>query len=134
MSERMNQHEFDEQRAALVRSAARWRYAGRIVTEAERARASEEQKDAVIKALNEELAEMREAAERHADQQSAVIKVLADVLEPFAKYAARREAKPLKGLGDEIHTIHFNTEWEATIRLSDCHKAIAALRLAGRLP
>jgi hypothetical protein len=48
-------------------------------------------------------------------------------LEPFARYAEMREAKPLRGLDDVIHAIHTGSEWEAELRLSHCIKARAAL-------
>lgn len=38
---------------------------------------------------------------------------------PFIRYVEMRRARPLKGLGDTLHTIHVGTEWEASINVSD---------------
>lgn len=48
---------------------------------------------------------------------------LIEALEPFARYAKARTEKPLLGLGDIIHGIHVGTEWEASIKFSDCYSA-----------
>ncbi len=48
-------------------------------------------------------------------------------LQPFAVYAEKRAAKPIKNLGDSVHAIHTGTEWEAEITLSDCEAARAIL-------
>jgi hypothetical protein len=52
---------------------------------------------------------------------------LREALEPFARYAEMREAKPLRGLDDVIHGIHPGSEWAAELRLSHCEQARAAL-------
>lgn len=49
-------------------------------------------------------------------------------LAPFAAYAEKRLAQPVKGLGDVIHTIHGGTEWEGEIRFSHCLAAHELLR------
>lgn len=54
--------------------------------------------------------------------------LLMEALRPFAEFAERFHAKPLRGLADELYTIHTGTEWEAALRLSDCERALAALR------
>lgn len=48
-------------------------------------------------------------------------------LRPFAAYAKARRVKPLNGLGDVIHNIHRNTEWEAEITMQHCMAAEKAL-------
>ncbi len=55
---------------------------------------------------------------------------LVEALEPFAAFADAFEAKPLSGLDDVIYKIHAGTEWEASIRRSDCNKARAAIKTA----
>lgn len=49
-----------------------------------------------------------------------------DALRPFARYAEKRAAKPLRGLDDVIHAIHAGEDG-AEIRLSHCNAARDAL-------
>lgn len=69
------------------------------------------------------------ADELHAllDDRDAEIARLRAALEPFARYAEMRAAKPFVGLGEEIHAIHTGTEWEAEITVSHVNAARAAL-------
>ena len=48
-------------------------------------------------------------------------------LRPFAKFAEAFDAKPIARLDDEFYAIHTGTQWEASLRLSDCRAARAAL-------
>lgn len=48
-------------------------------------------------------------------------------LEPFAKFAEQWNRKPIKTIGDDVYTIHTGTEYEASLRRSDCEQARAAL-------
>lgn len=48
--------------------------------------------------------------------------------ERIALYVARRERKPLNGLGDSIHSIHVGTEWEAELLWSDLKAIVPALK------
>lgn len=58
---------------------------------------------------------------------------LVKALRAFANYAQKREAKPLRGLGDDLHRIHGGTEWEAAVTLTDCMQARALLAELGEL-
>jgi hypothetical protein len=69
--------------------------------------------------LTERLTELRAATARAAELEGA--------LRPFANYAEKRSAKPIKGLGNSVHHIHPGTVWEAEITLSDCEVARAIL-------
>jgi hypothetical protein len=51
------------------------------------------------------------------------VKELEAALRPFANYAEKRDAKPLRGIGDSIHCIHTGTEYEAEITLTHCRHA-----------
>ena len=55
------------------------------------------------------------------------IAVLEAALRPFAKFAEAFDAKPIARLDDEFYAIHTGTQWEASLRLSDCRAARAAL-------
>jgi len=59
---------------------------------------------------------------------------LVTALEPFAKFAEKWDEKPLSRMADELYGIHVGTEWEATISLSDCRRAKAALALLAPPP
>lgn len=48
-------------------------------------------------------------------------------LRPFARFAEAFDGQPLKGLHDEFYVIHTNTEWEASLRMSDMRAARLAL-------
>lgn len=47
---------------------------------------------------------------------------LARALRPFALFAEKWEANPIRGLADELYTIHSGDQ-EAVLRLSDCQRA-----------
>jgi hypothetical protein len=51
---------------------------------------------------------------------------LSAALEPFADFADKWNANPMRGLDDELYSIH-NGDIGASFRLSDCKKARAAL-------
>src|SRR5262245_11996728 len=57
-------------------------------------------------------------------------KGLREALEPFAKFAEAFDAQPIRGLHDEMYNIHTGTQWEASLRLSDCRRASHVLRPA----
>lgn len=52
---------------------------------------------------------------------------LREALRPFANYAEKRAAMPLRGLSNVIHTIHAGHQHEASILLTDCQLARALL-------
>lgn len=52
---------------------------------------------------------------------------LSSALAPFADFADKWEAKPLRGIDDELYVIHAGED-RASFRLSDCWKAREALR------
>lgn len=56
------------------------------------------------------------------------VEELRAALQPFAHYAEMRMAKPFRLLDDEIQTIHTGSQWEATLRFSDCKRAAKVLR------
>lgn len=51
---------------------------------------------------------------------------LRGALEPFAEFARKWNAKPLLGIHDDIYSIHAGEDG-ATLRLSDCRRALAVL-------
>jgi hypothetical protein len=51
----------------------------------------------------------------------------AETLRPFAKFSACWASKPLGNMDDEFYSIHTGTEWAASLRVSDMHRANAAL-------
>lgn len=57
----------------------------------------------------------------------AQVAALAGALRPFAQFIDQWEQKPLAGMADEFYAIHTGTEWEASLRRSDCLTARAAL-------
>lgn len=56
-----------------------------------------------------------------------VIAEAVEALRPFADFAAKFNAKPLRGIDDTLYAIHTGTQWEAEIRLSDLFRARAIL-------
>lgn len=52
-------------------------------------------------------------------------------IDRITHYVAMREAKPMRGMADEIHGIHAGEEWEARLFLSDI-KEIASASAGGR--
>lgn len=44
-------------------------------------------------------------------------------LRPFATFAAKWDAQPLKGIADEFYAIHTGTPYEAALTLTDCRAA-----------
>src|SRR6476660_3207273 len=61
------------------------------------------------------------------DQQAETIQRLETALRPFATFAEKWNAKPLVGIHDEFYSIHAGEDG-ATLRLSDCRRALASLR------
>lgn len=56
------------------------------------------------------------------------VRALEDALRPFALFAERFDANPLRGISDTLYGIHGGCEGkEAELRLSDCRNARAAL-------
>ena len=51
-------------------------------------------------------------------------------LEPFAHFWRQWERQPMRGLDDEFYCIHTGTEWEASVRRSDCKRAAEVLDAA----
>lgn len=75
------------------------------------------QMESELAAANTRIAELTAAVER-----------MREALAPFAFFAERWEANPLGRIADDFYTIHGGMEdKEASIRLSDCKKARAAL-------
>lgn len=76
------------------------------------------------------------ASEQHAedcDTAASVITTLtaerdalAKALEPLNHYVRCRQAMPMRGIGDSVHTIHVGSEFEAELTFSQL-EAIAAL-------
>ena len=55
---------------------------------------------------------------------------LIEALTPFAVFAEKFDQNPLGGLDDEFYGIHYGTEFKASLRFSDCRKALKALSKA----
>jgi len=49
-------------------------------------------------------------------------------IDRITHYVAMREAKPMRGMADEIHGIHAGEEWEARLFLSDIKEIASAIR------
>ena len=58
------------------------------------------------------------------DALRAELRAAADALRPFAQFAAKWNAKPLRGIDDEVYSIHIGYD-AASLRLSDCRTALA---------
>jgi hypothetical protein len=54
---------------------------------------------------------------------TAQLRAAVDVLRPFAHFAAKWNAKPLRGIDDEIYSIHVGEDG-ASLRLSGCQSAL----------
>lgn len=65
------------------------------------------------------------AEEAHA----AVVELdrLREALSPFAEFARKFDARPLRGIADEFYGIHAGTPYEASLRISNCRTALKAL-------
>ena len=57
-----------------------------------------------------------------------------EALRPFALFAEKWDAQPLRNIDDEFYSIHTGTQWAASLRLGDCRKARTALAAAGAAP
>jgi hypothetical protein len=55
------------------------------------------------------------------------VRRLRDALAPFARFAEQWNRNPLRGIDDVLYAIHAGAD-RAEIRLSDCRRALAALR------
>lgn len=53
------------------------------------------------------------------------------LLQPFANFAKKFNAKPLGGIGDHLYGIHTGTEWEANLHLSDMNAVLAFIERIG---
>lgn len=51
-----------------------------------------------------------------------------EALKPFARFAEQFDRMPMNGIADAFYGIHFGTEYEAELKLSDCRRARAALQ------
>jgi hypothetical protein len=51
-----------------------------------------------------------------------------EILRPFAVYAEKRDAMPLKGLGDSVHLIHASTPHQAEITMYHVRSAAKFLK------
>lgn len=49
-----------------------------------------------------------------------------DALERIQRYVAMRDAKPIKMLDDEIHSVHVGSEWEAVLNVADLRAVFPA--------
>jgi hypothetical protein len=77
-----------------------------------------------------EVPAITEALAKRVGELEQVNKELVEALKPFALFAEKYDAKPLRQLDDRIYGIHAGTEWEAELSVSDCRKARAALAKA----
>lgn len=57
----------------------------------------------------------------------AALEERTEALRPFAKFAEQWNRKPMRQMDDEFYAIHVGTEYEASLRRSDCEKARVAL-------
>lgn len=73
------------------------------------------------------LAENHDAISDIARELLAAYEQATDALKPFAHFAHQWRRAPLRGIADEVYSIHTGTEYAASIRLSDCERAIEAL-------
>lgn len=69
------------------------------------------------------LSDLREQLGRAQEEAAA----MREALHPFAEFATMWDAKPLRGTADAFYGIHHGTEWEATLKVSDCRKAAKVL-------
>lgn len=46
-----------------------------------------------------------------------------DTLRPFAHFWRQWERQPMRQMADEFYAIHVGTEYEASLRRSDCKRA-----------
>ena len=49
---------------------------------------------------------------------------MTDAVGRLQRYVDMRKEKPLRGLTESIHGIHFGTEWEAEVRLADIREVL----------
>jgi hypothetical protein len=52
-------------------------------------------------------------------------KAIRKTLEPFAHFWRQWQRQPMRGLDDEFYCIHTGSEFEASLRRSDCERAAA---------
>lgn len=67
------------------------------------------------------------AIARLAYEQRAENAELREALRPVQHYVAMRDAMPIRGLSDDIHSIHAGTQWEASLSLTDLRAVVAIL-------
>jgi hypothetical protein len=63
----------------------------------------------------------------HAAEAKGRVARLEEALTPFATFADRWDANPIRGLDDVLYAIHSTDEQRVELRLSDCKKARKAL-------
>ena len=126
--------------AAMIRklaaenAAAMGTIAGLISTserlEAEHTRLAAELDEARGKfdAMEIDFCDMREKFEAERSGKAKLV----EALRPFEAFAKAFDRKPVKGLGDDLYSIHPFSEFEASIRLSDLRRARAAIEEVGR--
>lgn len=54
-------------------------------------------------------------------QLTDILQRVRDVMEPFAHFSRQWKRQPLKGISDEFYGIHTGTEYEAALKVTDCH-------------
>jgi hypothetical protein len=59
------------------------------------------------------------------------VALLTAALRPFAAFGKAFDAKPMRGIADEVYAIHAGTQWAASLRLSDCRRAQILIRNLG---
>lgn len=75
-------------------------------------------------ALRDKIVSALAAARAEGERQG--LEQAADVLRPFANFAEKFNAKPLRGIADEFYVIHSGDDG-AALRLSDCQRALDLL-------
>jgi len=88
------------------------------------------EKDAEIARLREQLGganAMVDSLRAMEGEERAKNARLRAALKPFADFAKAFDAAPLRGIADEVYGIHMGTQWESSLRLSDCRAALKAL-------
>ena len=58
---------------------------------------------------------------------------MTDAIAAIRRYVEMRQAQPLKGLGDSVHSIHSGTEYEAELRFSDLEAVVATIQASSEL-
>ena len=56
------------------------------------------------------------------------VALLEKALKPFSVYAEKRDAQPLIGMGETVHSIHFGSPHAAEITMEHCRAARELLK------